>query len=154
MNEKKIDISKKVFEKLVAMANGKGYNFNAPESDYIGSITQGAVSLDLTLIKDKSFSGEDYCYDSRYAIDAQYYLLGKDTGYAETDNGIPYDNVTGFYSKSLITKSVPGTFGAFKECSMTYEQFIKNLSDEFDKYLNEELIEGTRNTEFIWNKNT
>ncbi len=150
MNKKKIEISEEIFNRLAYMSEGKGYVFK-DGCDLIGFIKQGAVCCDLVLREDKSFSGEDYCYDGKYVIDATFYLLGKDTGYGE-QNGVPYDCVKGFYSKAIVTKNVPGTHSVFKKCVTTYEEFIENLCKEFDENLNNELIAGTNETELTWEK--
>ena len=134
MNKKKFDISKEDFNRVKTMAETG--TFPNGSDDYIGSITQGAVKCDFVVIEEEDFADESYRYGEKYAIDANYFLLGKDTGYADRD-GVPYDCVTGFYSKAFQ----PG---------ITYDQFMENLAKEFDENLTDELVAGTKNPELTW----
>ena len=130
--EKKITFTRETYDKLV-----KGAAAGKIDLDYIGQIWQGAVSCDLCVIEDEGFEGEDYCIGGKYAIDAKYFLLGKDSGYGETEHGTPYDCPGGFY-------------GYLKD---TYEETVNGFLAQFDECMDVdagELIAGTKETALTW----
>lgn len=129
--DKKITFTRETYDKLV-----KGVAAGNIDCDYIGQIWQGAVSCDLSIIEDEGFEGADYCIGRKYAIDAKYFLLGKDSGYGETEHGTPYDCPCGFY-------------GELKD---TYEDTLNGFMAMFDECMegNEELIAGTKETTLTW----
>lgn len=131
--EKTINFAEETYNLLKKSFAAKDKNLRI---DYLGSIKQGAVCCDLNLLEDEGFNGEDYCYNGKYVIDAEYYLLGKDGGYGKY-KGIPYDCISGFY-------------GYLKD---TYEETIAGLSQQFDDYMdNEELKTGIQRTDLTWDK--
>ena len=129
--EKKITFTKETYDKLK-----KGAATGNIDCDYIGYITQGAVKCDLCVMEDEGYEGEDWCIAGRYFIDAKYFLLGKDSGYGETDKGTPYDCSCGFcgYLKDTYEETVNGFLSMFDECMEG----------------NEELIAGTKETTLTW----
>lgn len=129
-NEKTITFTREMYNKLK-----KGAEKGKIDCDYIAQIIQGAVSCDFCIIADEGFADTDFCIAGKYAIDAKYFLLGKDSGYGETDNGTPYDCPGGFY-------------GYLKD---TYEETVDGFLTQFDECMeNEELIAGTKETVLTW----
>ncbi len=144
MTNKTVDFTKEVFEFLKKLAaSNKSYRELDEEydlwADDLGRIEQGAVCCDLTLLYDPGFKEDkdNFCIGSGFAIDAKYFLLGKDTDYGEI-KGVPYDCVMGFY-------------GYLKD---TYEETLNGLSEQFDNCLkeSEDLVKGINESELTWDK--
>lgn len=130
--EKKITFTKESYDYFKrVITTGKYENYN----DFLGQIMEGAVCCDIIILENPDYEGEDYCYDGRYMIDCELYLLGKDTGYGER-NGIPYDCVSGFY-------------GYLKD---TYEETLDSIVKQFDKLVaeNPELKKAVIEKELTW----
>lgn len=119
----KIDFPKKAYEKLKK---------HPEEGDVIGEITEGAVSCQFTVFED-DFSDCDFKIDDKHALNAYYFVLGKDTGYGDI-NGIPYDIPDGFYA----------------EVKDTYEEFISYLKKVFYEYMPTDVIKACDETELTW----
>ncbi len=117
-----------------------------PDPDYLGSITEGAVTCDLNFHVDNFDKNDTFRISNNYAVDAQIFLLGKDNGYGNlTDLGksingkdAPYDNICGFYLK----------------VADTYEKTLENLKRQFYECVaeHEELQKGLTETVLVWDK--
>ena len=134
--QRTIDFKEENYEWLKELASTGIWNPKHTD-DYLGSIRQGAVCCDFIVMEDEEFENEDFCFGGKFAIDAKYYLLGRDAGYSEV-KGVPYDCVSGFY-------------GRLKD---TYEETVEDLVGMFDACLAEcdILVEGLKNTELTWEK--
>ena len=92
--------------------------------DYMGAVHIGAVCVDL-IFRDEGL------------LDADFYLLGKDDGYADI-NGIPYSYEDGFYV------TICGT----------YEDTLTQLEKDIEEFIasNKDLANGVKETELTWEK--
>ncbi len=129
---RKIDFTRERYEDI----KNNVEEFYKKNGDYAGQIVEGAVCCDFTILEDGCFEKEDYCVGSGFVINAYFYLLGKDTGYGETDFGTPYDCVCGFYAYM----------------KPTYEEFIDGIVSQFEEYVGKykELADGVNETERTW----
>jgi len=136
MNSKAFDFTADTYAWLKKLA-AEGKWDDGHNDTYVGSIKQGAVRCDLTVIEDEGLAEEDYCFGGRFVIDGKCYLLGEDTGYGEI-KGVPYDCVSGFY-------------GYLRD---TYEDTARELLELFDIGLlnNEKIAKGSRNMDLTWDK--
>lgn len=100
-----------------------------------GFVNIGAVNCEL-MIRENCGKGDRFYGENGVGLDANFYLLGKDTDYAETESGIPYSHEDGFYV----------------EVKDTYEDTLEQLLKEIEEYINsnKDLLTGSKNTELTW----
>lgn len=105
-------------------------------NDNCGEITLDAVCCEL-IIREGADNAPFSYGKGHIALDANLYLLGKDTGYGEV-NGVPYSYMGGFYTP----------------VEDTYVATLKNLLNRIDEFIetNEELKEGEHNNKLTWEK--
>ncbi len=134
--EKKLEFTRETYDKLK-----KGAAEGKLECDVIGTIEQGAVSCEFKVVEEEGYKDEDYCIGGKYFIDADYFLLGKDTGYNETENGTPYDCPSGFvaYLKDTYEETVEGFMSLFDECMKNDEELIAGTKEETLTWENERI---------------
>ena len=111
-----INFTKKKYEQFI--------NNEYSSDDYMGSVYIGAVCADL-IFRDEGL------------LDADFYLLGQDDGYADI-KGIPYSYVDGF---------------SVTICD-TYEETLAKLEKDVEEFIasNKDLANGAKETELTWEK--
>lgn len=126
----KINFTEKDFEYLQKVIKTGQLNGD----DGCGEITIGGVCCEL-VIRDGADNAPFSYGDRHIGLDANFYLLGKDTGYGEV-NGIPYSYISGFYA----------------EIKGTYIETLTNLIREIYGHINTdpELKEGVVTNTYTW----
>ena len=134
--QKNIQFTKEDFDilkDLLARDDLDGVN---DESEF-GYINIGAVNCELIFKPCYGDENDPYTYGfCNSVLDCNFYLLGKDDGYAETGNGIPYSYEDGFYV----------------EIKDTYEETLDKLLANIDEHINSnvDLLKGSESTNMTW----
>lgn len=100
--------------------------FCTSHSDFFGQIRCGALCFDIVL---RDMGGR------KFELCADAYLLGRETGYAYTSTGIPYDFCDGFEMKFDVTKTFSETvenFIAQCEEAMSHSRLWAEYAEKTD----------------------
>lgn len=135
---KNIQFTKNDFDTLKELITRSDLDSVYDESEF-GYINIGAVNCEL-IFKPWFGDANSTCTygPCNSVLDCNFYLLGEDDGYAETETGIPYSYEDGFYV----------------EIKDTYENTLNKLLADIDEHIkhNAKLIKGTGSIDLTWDK--